>query len=101
MDKEEIRKIDFSKEADILKVMGHAVRLKIVAGLIKSECCVKDIRECLDLPQPVISQHLSILRNRGIVKAKRDGNRINYQVISPVVKKLVNTCMEEKKEGRS
>lgn len=101
MNKEKIKKIDFSKEADLLKTIGHPVRLKIVAGLIENECCVKDIWECLDLPQPVVSQHLSILRNRGIVTSKREGNRTHYQVSSPVAKNIVASCMAEKIEGRS
>lgn len=101
MDKEEIKKIDFSKEADILKTVGHPVRLKIVAGLMESECCVKDIWECLELPQPVVSQHLSILRNKGIVTAQREGNRTNYRVSNDMVKNIVASCMKEKKAGRS
>ncbi|MDH3975894.1 MAG: metalloregulator ArsR/SmtB family transcription factor [Deltaproteobacteria bacterium] len=101
MNKKESRKIDFSKEADILKAVGHPARLKIVAGLIESECCVKDIRECLDLPQPVISQHLSLLRNKGIVTGKREGNRIHYRASNAVVKNIVAACMDEKRKGGS
>ena len=97
MNKEEIKKIDFSIEADILKTVGHPVRLKIVAGLIENECCVKDIWGCLELPQPLVSQHLSILRNKGIVTAHRDGNRTNYQVSNSLVKVIVARCMKEKK----
>lgn len=100
MNKEVIRKIDFSKEADILKAVGHPVRLKIVVGLIQSECCVKEIWECLGLPQPVVSQHLSILRKKGIVTSKREGNKNNYQVSNPVIRAIVASCMGEKKRRK-
>jgi len=90
---ENIKEADFSKEADILKTIGHPVRLKIVVGLMKSECCVKDIWECMSLPQPVVSQHLSILKSRGIVSAKREGNRIQYSVKDPFVSKIIKNCL--------
>ena len=100
MNKEDIKKIDFSKEADILKAVGHPVRLKIVAGLMESECCVKDIWECLDLPQPVISQHLSILKNKGLVTSKREGNRTHYRISNMMVENIVASCMREKMGAR-
>jgi len=100
MHKEDIKKIDFSKEADILKAVGHPVRLKIVAGLMESECCVKDIWECLDLPQPVISQHLSILKNKGLVASKREGNRTHYRISNVMVANIVASCMKYKMGGR-
>lgn len=93
MEKEDIKKADFSKQADILKCIGHPVRLKIIVGLIKNECCVKDIWECMDMPQPVISQHLSVLRNKGIVRAKREGNKTIYSVknfLASKVAELIN-----------
>ena len=98
MDAEAIKKIDFSKEADILKAIGHPVRLKIVAGLLQSECCVSDIWGCLDLPQAVVSQHLSILRNKGIIKGRREGNRTIYNVTSPFAASLISACLELKAE---
>ncbi len=93
MDIEKIKEADFSKEADILRTIGHPVRLKIVVGLLESECCVKDIWECMELPQPVVSQHLSILKSRGIVSAKREGNRIQYSVKDPFVSKIIKDCI--------
>jgi len=88
MDKGIIKNADLSREADILKSIGHPIRLKIIACLSEREHCVKDIWELMDLPQPIISQHLSILKNRGIVSAKRSGNRINYKVSDPFISKI-------------
>ena len=58
----------FTVEADVLKVLGHPIRLKIVAGLCTQECNVKHIWECLGLPQATVSQHLALLKNKGIAK---------------------------------
>jgi len=93
MKKEEIKAADFSAEAEMLKVLGHPVRLKIVVGLTADACCVKDIWECMDLPQPVVSQHLSVLKSRGIVESKREGKRVLYSVCSPFAKKVARALV--------
>lgn len=80
---------NFSDEAEILKVLGHPVRLKIVAGLCTRECNVKHIWECLGLPQATVSQHLALLKNKGIIEGKRDGVEVHYSVVHPLAKKLI------------
>ena len=67
------KSINLDREAEILKVLGHPVRLKIVAGLMSQSCNVKKIWECLELPQATVSQHLALLKNKGIIEGKRDG----------------------------
>ncbi|MDA8429343.1 MAG: metalloregulator ArsR/SmtB family transcription factor [Geobacteraceae bacterium] len=81
----------FSSEAEVLKVLGHPIRLKIVAGLCTRECNVKHIWECLGLPQATVSQHLALLKNKGIIEGKRDGVEVHYSVISPLAKKLISS----------
>jgi DNA-binding transcriptional ArsR family regulator len=72
---------DFIKEAELLKVLGHPVRLKIVAGLLdKAECCVKDMWECLEMPQATVSQHLTLLKHKGVVESYREGIHVRYNV---------------------
>lgn len=80
---------NFSEEAEIFKVLGHPIRLKIVAGLCTRECNVKHIWECLGLPQATVSQHLALLKNKGIIEGKRDGVEVHYSVVHPLAKKLI------------
>jgi len=80
---------EYDREAEILKVLGHPVRLKIVAGLMSESCNVKKIWECLGLPQATVSQHLSLLKNKGIIEGRREGVEVFYQVISPVAQNVV------------
>ena len=80
----------FTAEAEILKVLGHPIRLKIVAGLCTRECNVKHIWECLGLPQATVSQHLALLKHKGIIEGKREGVEVHYSVISPLAKKLIS-----------
>lgn len=81
---------DFSTEAEILKVLGHPVRLKIVAGLMSGDCCVNDMSECLNIPQATISQHLALLRTMGIIEGKRKGTTVKYSVVHPFVQKVIS-----------
>jgi ArsR family transcriptional regulator len=83
----------FDQEAEILKVLGHPIRLKIVAGLCTRECNVKHIWECLGLPQATVSQHLSLLKNKGIINGKRDGVEVHYTVVHPFAKKIVGLLL--------
>lgn len=79
----------YASEAEVLKVLGHPIRLKIVAGLCTQECNVKHIWECLGLPQATVSQHLALLKNKGIIAGKREGVEVHYSVIHPLAKKVI------------
>jgi DNA-binding transcriptional ArsR family regulator len=79
----------FTAEAEVLKVLGHPIRLKIVAGLCTQECNVKHIWECLNLPQATVSQHLALLKHKGIIEGKREGVEVHYSVIHPLAKKII------------
>ena len=83
----------FDREAEILKVLGHPVRLKIVAGLMSQSCNVKKIWECLGLPQATVSQHLALLKNKGVIQGNRDGVEVYYQVVSDAAKQVVGALL--------
>lgn len=84
---------NFDREADILKVLGHPVRLKIVAGLMSQSCNVKKIWECLGLPQATVSQHLALLKNKGIIDGRREGVEVYYQVVSNEAREVVTALL--------
>ena len=80
---------NLERQAEILKVLGHPIRLKIVAGLLSQSCNVKKIWECLELPQATVSQHLSLLKSKQIIAGRRDGTEVFYSVISPEAKEII------------
>lgn len=87
---------DYSKYkevAELLKVLGHPVRLCIVQGLINQERNVTKMQECLKLPQPTISQHLAILKSKGIVEGERKGIEITYRVINEKIKNMMDLLL--------
>lgn len=87
---------NFEREAEILKVLGHPIRLKIVAGLLSQSCNVKKIWECLGLPQATVSQHLALLKSKGIIEGRREGTEVFYSVVSPEATGLIHALFGEK-----
>lgn len=81
--------MDYEKESELLKALGHPVRLRIVKGLINNECNVNKIMNALKIPQSTASQHLGILKSRGVVAARKDGVRTCYYVKDERVKRIV------------
>lgn len=79
---------ELEQMADLLKVLGHPVRLCIVRGLLKQSCNVTKIQECIGLPQSTISQHLGVLRSMGIIQGKRRGIEIIYSLVSEDAKRI-------------
>ncbi len=75
--------------AAVLAALGHPVRLRIAAGLLDGSCCVGPMVDCLGLPQALVSRHLAILREAGVVEAERQGRQQIYRVIHPAVGPLV------------
>lgn len=80
---------NLEREAEILKVLGHPIRLKIVAGLLSQSCNVKKMWECLELPQATVSQHLSLLKSKKIIAGRREGTEVFYTVISPEARTII------------
>ncbi len=69
--------------ADLLSVVGNAVRLKIVYLLYAhNELCVCDIAEILNMSDSAISQHLRKLKDRLIVKSRKDSQTVYYSLES-------------------
>lgn len=67
--------------ARMLRCLGHPVRLRIIDLLeAKDELTVTEIYEALELEQAVCSQHLTLMRDKGILKHRRDGVNVLYRI---------------------
>ena len=71
---------DIEKASRSLKAMSHPLRLKILCVLGDNEISVQDIVEYVGTSQSNISQHLAILRDKGILKSRKDANRVFYKI---------------------
>ena len=77
------------KAAEVIKVVGHPDRLRILEFLEEGERCVGEIQEVLDLPQAIVSQHLAKMRGWNIVEARRDGIHVYYHITEPKVRHIL------------
>ncbi|MGB5307192.1 MAG: metalloregulator ArsR/SmtB family transcription factor [Gammaproteobacteria bacterium] len=74
------RQEDIDRASRSLKAMSHPLRLKILCTLGDQEVSVQDIVESVGTSQSNISQHLAILRDKGILASRKDANRVFYRV---------------------
>jgi ArsR family transcriptional regulator len=80
---------DVTDAAELLKVLGNPVRFRIIAFLGTGESNVKYIWEYLDLPQATVSQHLALLKDKGIIVGVRNGVEVRYSVIHPLARMIL------------
>jgi DNA-binding transcriptional ArsR family regulator len=81
---------------EIFKALSCKTRFDIVVGLIKhNECNVTKMAENLQIPQPNISQHLTVLKNTGVIEGFRRGNQICYKVVNKTVIKIIEAIIED------
>ncbi len=86
---------DFEEMAEYLKALAHPTRLRIIDYLMKEkEMCVKLLWKELGLQQSNVSQHLSLLKSKGIITARRDGVMTCYSVVDPKAIDIVKILSE-------
>ena len=80
---------------EIIKALGHHDRLQIVNILSKSECHVSELVKLLGALQSQTSQQLSILKNHGVLKSRREGNKVYYSIANDNIKGIVEVIVGE------
>lgn len=88
------REEDIVRASRSLKAMSHPLRLKILCTLGDQEISVQDIVENVGTSQSNISQHLAILRDKGILSARKDANRVYYRVGDARTLRLISMMRE-------
>lgn len=80
----------YERNAELLKVLSHPVRLCIVKGLIENgECNATYMQNCLNAPQSTISQHIQKLKAAGVIVGRREGLEIHYKICSDKAAKII------------
>ena len=85
---------DIDRASRSLKAMSHPLRLKILCTLGDREISVQDIVEHVGTSQSYISQHLAILRDKGILASRKDANRVFYRVGDERTLRLISMMRE-------
>lgn len=81
----------YETQSNLLKVLSHATRLAILDILRDGEQCVCHMEATLGLRQAYISQQLMILKQAGLLEARRDGLNLYYRVIKPEIFHVLDT----------
>ncbi len=66
---------------DLLRALAAPVRIAIVLQLRESQRCVHELVDALEVPQPLVSQHLRILKSAGVVAGERSGREVMYRLV--------------------
>ncbi len=69
--------------ADILKALGHPIRVQILDALSQGDQCVNDLRVLTPVCQPTLSRHLAWLKRVGLVTERRAGPRVVHHLACP------------------
>ena len=88
------REEDIERASRSLKAMSHPLRLKILCTLRDQEVSVQDIVDNVGTSQSNISQHLAILRDKGILASRKDANRVFYRVGDARTLRLIGMMQE-------
>lgn len=88
------REQDILQASQAIKAMGHPLRLKILCLLGNQEVSVQDIVEHVGTSQSNISQHLAILRDKGVLTTRKEANFVYYRITDPRTLKLVELMRE-------
>lgn len=80
--------------ADRLRLLGDPVRLTICCALLQGETNPSCLAELAGVPVQGVSQHLARLRMSGVVRPRRDGQRVWYELVDAQVRELVRTLLE-------
>ena len=82
-------------KSTIYHALSDPIRLEIIAYLRDGEKCVCEIVPHLNLIQPLVSRHLKILKDAGIVRCRKDGTKRMYSIVDPRIYKVVDSLTPE------
>ena len=80
--------------ANLFKILGDPTRLRILQALMKSELCVYDIADTIQMGQSAVSHQLRILRDSHLVQFRRDGKTVYYSLADDHVYTMLQVGLE-------
>ena len=88
------------RAGDILRALAAPVRIAIVLQLQESQRCVHELVDALGVPQPLVSQHLRILKGAGVVAGERSGREVLYRLVDHHLAHIVLDAVAHAGEDR-
>ena len=79
-------------KAQFFRALAHPTRIRILEILVRGGRTVQELQEALALDQPIVSQQLAVLRNQGVVSARKEGVSVRYALRDPLVGDLLEVA---------
>ena len=86
---------------DLLRALAAPVRIAIVLELRESARCVHELVDALAVPQPLVSQHLRILKSAGVVAGERSGREVMYRLVDDHLADIVVAAVSPRRRGQA
>ncbi len=83
----------YRQATELLRVLAHPVRLRILDELRRTEACVCHLQAVLERPQPYISQQLRVLRQAGLIEWRKHGLFVYYRLADRRVERLLEEML--------
>ena len=80
--------------ASVCQILANPTRLKVLNALREQEIAVADLARRVGTSMPNLSQHLAILRQRGVVLTRREGATIHYRIANPKILRAFDIMRE-------
>jgi len=84
---------------ELLRALAAPVRIALVLQLQESQRCVHELVDALGVPQPLVSQHLKILKAAGVVTGERSGREVLYRLADHHLAHIVVDAVAHAGEG--
>jgi ArsR family transcriptional regulator, zinc-responsive transcriptional repressor len=94
------RAVSYEAAGELLRALAAPVRIAIITELAEGPRCVHEIVEAVGAPQPLVSQHLRVLRGAGVVRGERRGREIAYSLTDEHIGHIVADAVSHAREVR-
>lgn len=81
--------------ARVFSALSDPLRLEIIESLRRGERCACEVIPRTEVAQPLVSRHLRILKDGGLVKARKEGNKRMYSIMNPEVYGVIDAVTPE------
>lgn len=88
-----------SAAGDLLRALSAPLRIAIVLQLADGPRCVHELVDALGVTQPLVSQHLKVLKSTGVVSAHRQGREMRYELLDEHLLSIVEAAVDHAGEG--
>jgi DNA-binding transcriptional ArsR family regulator len=90
----------YAAAGELLRALSAPLRIAIVTELGGGGKCVHELVDALAAPQPLVSQHLRVLRSAGVVRGARRGREIEYSLTDEHIAHIVADAVSHSREAR-